>query len=165
MIFDIKMGEKFCRKARFVAGVHMMDNPTKLTHASVVSRDLVGILLNIAAFNGLEILSCDIQNAYLTAECQEKIWTRAGPEFGAESGMIMIFRMPLYGLKSNGAEFRAHLDKTLNDNGLLSTNEDSGVQYQPAVKPNGFEYCEYILCYVDGILCISHDPGIVLGRI
>jgi hypothetical protein len=28
----------------------------------------------------------------------------------------------------------------------------------PAVKPNGFQYWEYILCYVDDILCISHDP-------
>ena len=29
---------------------------------------------------------------------------------------------------------------------------------RPAIKPNGFEYWEYILCYVDDILCISHDP-------
>ena len=42
---------------------------------------------------------------------------------------------------------------------------DPDVWYWPALKPNGFEYYEYILCYVDDILCISHDPGIALVRI
>ena len=37
-------------------------------------------------------MACDIQNAYLTAECREKIWTQAGPEFGSESGLIMIVK-------------------------------------------------------------------------
>ena len=29
---------------------------------------------------------------------------------------------------------------------------------RPAVKPNGFEYYEYLVCYVDDIMSISHDP-------
>ena len=77
----------------------------------------------------------------------------------------MIVRMPLYGLKSSGAEFRAHLDKTLNDIGFLYTKVDPFVWYWPSVKPNGFEYYKYILCHVNDVMCISHDPGIVIGRI
>ncbi|KAI2505828.1 Reverse transcriptase (RNA-dependent DNA polymerase) [Fragilaria crotonensis] len=45
-------------------------------------------------------MACDIQNAYLTADCREKIWTVAGPEFGSEAGTIFIVRKALYGLKS-----------------------------------------------------------------
>ena len=28
----------------------------------------------------------------------------------------------------------------------------------PAVKQGGFVYYEYVLCYADGVLCISDDP-------
>ena len=90
MIFDIKIGENFRRKARLVAGGHTTDAPATLTYSSVVSCDSVRIALTIAAFNKLGVMACDIQNAYLTADCRKKIWTRAGPEFGSESGMIML---------------------------------------------------------------------------
>ena len=29
---------------------------------------------------------------------------------------------------------------------------------RPAVKPGGYQYWEYVLCYVDDIHCISHKP-------
>ena len=29
---------------------------------------------------------------------------------------------------------------------------------RPATKPNGFKYWEYILCYVDDVLVLSHQP-------
>ena len=76
------------------------------TYASVVSRDSVRIALTIAALNGLDILACDIHNAYLLVQCREKIWTVAGPEFGSDIGKIFIIKMDLYGLKSSGAAFR-----------------------------------------------------------
>ena len=115
MIFDIKIGENFRRKACLVAGGHTTDAPATLTYSSVVSRDSVWIALTIAALNGLEVMACNIQNAYLTANCREKIWTRAGPEFGSESGTIKLICKALYGLKSLGAAFRAHLAETLYD--------------------------------------------------
>ena len=39
-----------------------------------------------------------------------------------------------------------------------SSNADPDVWMRPAVKPDGTEYYEYILTYVDDILCISMDP-------
>ena len=71
-IFDIKMGENFRRKARLVANGNKTETPASLTYSSVVSRDLV--------------LACDIQNAYSTADCREKIYFIAGPEFGSKEG-------------------------------------------------------------------------------
>ena len=108
--------------------------------------------------NDLKVLACDIQNAYLTAKCREKIWTRAGPEFGSDQGKIMLVVRALYGLKSRGAAFRALLAETLYDLGYRPTKADPDVHIRPAVKPNGFKYYEYVLCYVDDVLCISHHP-------
>ena len=102
----------------------MTETPTTLTYAYVVSRDSVLIALTIAAQNGLDIFSCEIHNEYLTDECQENIWTRAGPEFGYEAGTIIIVMMALYGLKYSGAAFCAHLANNFNAIGFLSTKAD-----------------------------------------
>ena len=165
IIFDIKMGENFRRKARLVAGGHKTDTPSSITYSSVVSRDSVRIALLIAALNDLNVLSCDIQNAYLTAPCREKICIVAGPEFASEAGNTMIVTRALYGLKSSGAAFRSFLAETLHDIGFKPSLADPDVWMRPAIKSNGFTYWEYILCYVDDLLCIHEDPSIALKQI
>jgi hypothetical protein len=98
LIFDIKMGENFRRKARFVAGGHTTDVPDSIitSYSSVVSRDSVRIALTIAGLNGIQVMACDTQDAYLTADCREKIWTVAGPEFRSEAGTIFQSSARLY---------------------------------------------------------------------
>ena len=81
MIFDIKMDGKFTRKARFVAGGHVTDPPTAITYSSVVSRDSVRLALTIASLNDLDLFACDVESAYLCADCLEKVWCVAGSEF------------------------------------------------------------------------------------
>ena len=152
MIFDVKMSENFRRKARFVAGGHTTETPDVITYSSVVSRDSVRLCFLLAALNDIDIQSCDIQNAYLTAECREKIYTKAGPEFGDEKGEYMIIKRALYGLKSSGAAFRALLSETLWDSGFRPTKGDPDVYIRPAAKPNGEKYYEMMLTYVDDIL-------------
>jgi hypothetical protein len=107
-------------------------------------------------------MACDIQNAYLTADCREKIWTTGGPEFGSEAGTMFIVKKALYSLKFAGAAFRSLLADTLMDTGYSPTKADPDVWIRPAVKANGFKYYEMVLCYVDGILSISHDPHATL---
>lgn len=158
VIWDIKLGENFRRKARLVAGGHTTKTPAALTYSSVVSRDSVRIALTVAALNDLDILACDIQNAYLTAKCRERIYTEAGPEFGHEEGTIFIVKMALYGLKSSGAAFRAKLAGVLHDLNYRPSKADPDVWLKPAVKPDGFEYYEMVLCYVDDVLAIGHEP-------
>jgi len=115
VIFDIKLGENFRRKARFCADGHKTDAPTSVTYSTVVSRDSVRIILLIAALNELDILSGDIQNAYLTAPNREKVWIRARDECKYVPGMqdlvgkVSIITRALYGLKSAGTSFRAFL--------------------------------------------------------
>ena len=64
IIFDIKI-DGFKRKARMVAGGHMLDAPAVSTYSSVVSRETVRIALTLAALNDLDVKSSDIQTAYL----------------------------------------------------------------------------------------------------
>ena len=162
MIFDVKMGENFRHKARFVTGGHTTKTPMSLTYSSVVSRDSVRIILLTVALNGLQVMACDIQNAYLTANCHEKIWTYAGPEFGSEHGQPMIIKKALYGLKSSGMAFRAHLAETLHDIGFKPTKADPDVWICPVVKLDGSKYYEYIMCYIDNILSVSLDAKSIL---
>ena len=168
MIFDVKMIDSdgpFRRKAQYVAGGHTIETPAALTYAYVASRDLVRIALTLAALNGLDVLAYDIQNAYFIEQCREKIWTVAGPEFGSDIGNIFIIKMALYGLKSSGAAFCSLLAETLHELNYTPSKADRDVYMRPAVKPNGFEYYEYVLCYVDYILSISHCPDVIMDGI
>ena len=62
MIFDIKLGENFSRKARLLVGEHMTTAPSSIKFLSVLSRESVRIALTISALNDLDILAYDIQN-------------------------------------------------------------------------------------------------------
>ena len=97
MIFDVKLVKNFRRKVRHVVGGYTTETPASLTCASVASRDSVYIEFILTALNGLDKKVCNIQNAYLTAYCREKIYTIAGPEFGSERGLTMVVRKALYG--------------------------------------------------------------------
>jgi hypothetical protein len=78
IVFNIKMD--FTRKARFCAGGHTTDTPAVMTYSSVVSRDSVQIGFMLAALNGLDVMACDLENAYLNAPCMEKILFKGGLE-------------------------------------------------------------------------------------
>ena len=90
MIFYIKIGKNFRRKDSLVAGGHKKKSLSSITYSSVVLQDSGCICLMILALKNLDIQSVNIENAYLTDPWQEKIWTRAGPEFGKDEGKLFI---------------------------------------------------------------------------
>ena len=49
-----------------------------LPHLLLISRETVGIAFLIAALNGLDACAADIGNAYLNADCKERIWVKVG---------------------------------------------------------------------------------------
>ena len=117
-------------------------------------------------YRSVQICVADVTNAYINADNREKIWTIAGPEFGAtEQGSVMIIRKALYGLKSSGAAWRALFASTLVDQGYKSTKADPDVWIRAQVKPNGFLYYEMVLVYVDDIMVLSHDPKSTMDAI
>ena len=65
MVFDVKMSLE--RKARLVADGHKVEEqPKEYTFSTVVTRESVRLFFLLAALNDLDILSADIQNAYLS---------------------------------------------------------------------------------------------------
>ena len=157
LIWDIKM-EDFRRKARYVAQGNLTEAPKTMTYASVVSRESVRIALTLAALNDLEVKSADIQNAYLTAPCREKICIRVGDEFGEDSGRLAIIVRALYGLISSGAAFRDHLADCMRTLEYKSCLADRDLWYKPMTRPeDGHKYYAYILLYSDDVLCIHHE--------
>ena len=92
MIFSVKMGKSFRRKAQFVVDGHTTKTLVEMTYSSVVSRDSVRIPLTIEALNDLDMLACDIQNDYLTADFREQVWVVSRPEFGSEAGKKILVR-------------------------------------------------------------------------
>jgi len=166
MIFDVKM-EDFRRKARLVAGGHKTEAPTTITYTSVVSRETIRIALLMAALNDLDVKVGDVLNAYITAPITEKVWTVLGPEFGIDTGKTAVIVRALYGLKSAGAAFRVHLASFMRQMGYTSCKADPDLLwYKAETRPtDNFRYYAYILCYVDDILCMHHDPMTILDRI
>lgn len=103
------------RKARFFAGDHMTTPQIIMTCTSVVSResDLIHVLL--AALNKMDMLTCDIDNAYLNVYTTGKIYYRVGPEWSpALEGTLCVIIRALYGLKINANAWRQALCHTLN---------------------------------------------------
>ena len=137
IVVDVKMD--FTQKAQFVAGGHTTEAPALLTYSSIFLRDSVCLAFLIAALNGIDIMSCDLENAYLNAKCCKKIWFEAGTKCGEDKGKVCIVERALYGLKSMGAAFRAVLAQVLSDLGYESSRADPDVWLQKAMHDNGFE--------------------------
>ena len=164
MIFDVKM-ENFQFKARLVANGNETGAPASLTYASVVTRESVRIALTIAALNDLEVKTSDIENAYLTAPTEEKLYTILGSEFGEDKGKIGVIKRALYGTKSAGASFRNHLADCMLHLGYESCKADPDVWLKRFTKPDGTPYYGYMLLYVDDALCVNHDAEKELYRL
>ncbi len=96
----------------------------------------------------------------------EKVWTVFRPEFCIDAGKSAIIVRALYGLKSAGAVFCMHLASFMHQMGYTSCKTDPDLWYKAETRPaDNFRYYAYILCYVDDILCVHHDPMSVLNLI
>jgi hypothetical protein len=165
LVFDIKLGENFRRKSRFCADGHKTKPSASVTYSTVVARDSVRLILLIAALNGLNVLGSDVQNAFLTAPNKEKCWIRAGPEFGDNKGKCYIVARALYGLKSAGASFRSFMAQQLDDMDFKPCPADPDVWMRSAKKPDGEDYYEYVMTYVDDLIAVSHNPMGIMKEI
>ena len=77
MIFDVKQ-EDLRRKARLVAGGHVVQSSMWESYASVVQQRTIRILETIALNEGLSFVTGDIGNAFVQADTNEKIYKIAG---------------------------------------------------------------------------------------
>ena len=61
-----------------------MPKSEECCHTGVVSHDNVQIDFTYTALNVIYIMAAGTQNAYLSAPCSNKYWTRCVPEFGSD---------------------------------------------------------------------------------
>ena len=159
MIFDVKIGD-LTKKARYIANGNETDPLKDLTFSTVVSRDTVRLFFLMAALHDTDILSADIQNAYLSAPVKEKLYTIAGKElFGPknEGRPVMIVRVP-YGLRSSGKLFWDYLASNPREMGYESTKADPDLWMMPDTKTDGTEYYRYVICNVDDVAVTMEEP-------
>ena len=88
MVYEVKQDGH--RKARLVTGGHLVDPCSISTRSTVVKGVSVRLLDVIAHRDNLKMLCGDVSNAFITAPCLEKVYSRAGPEFGDRHNSIMV---------------------------------------------------------------------------
>ena len=93
----------------------MTHMPDTITYSSVVAREIV----TMVALHDLEVKTAEVLKAFVMASNHEKIWTILGPEFEDDAGKSVIIVGVLYGLKSVGALFRAHLAQCIRNWGII----------------------------------------------
>ena len=83
------------------------------------------VLMTISAANNLKFMVGDISNAYIHADTEEKVYTRAGAEFEAvgmmPEGTLLELVKALYVLITSGNRWHTHLSKTLREMGFKPT--------------------------------------------
>jgi hypothetical protein len=115
----------------------------------------------LVSLHQVELMACDVSNAYLNAPCQECIWFVGGIEFGENAGKVVIVRSTLYGLKTSGAAWRRMLADTVESPSGLAfkhTAADPDVYIRPAVNKCGYQYYKMVFIYTGDILILSHGP-------
>ena len=96
--------------ARHVFGCwcHLVDPHGISTHSTVVKGVSVCLLDAISHRDNLKVLYGNVGNAFVTAPCLEKVYSRAGPKFGDRQDAFMVLVKVLYGLWSSSHAFRGH---------------------------------------------------------
>jgi hypothetical protein len=91
----------------------------------------------------------------------------AGREFGSRQGQVVrVVRAHLYGLNSSDASLRNMLQESIiNEMEFMPTIANPDVYRRRLMKPDGLEYWELLLVYVDDILIISHEPNVHLNKL
>ena len=74
----------------------------------------------------------------------------------------MVVIRALYRLKSSEASWRTMFADTLLAMDFIHTQADPDVYRRKSRKPDGKEYYEPLLVYVDDVLACSHDPRAIM---
>ena len=121
LVFAVKFDGR--HKARLVADGHLTPEPIENIYSGVDSlRNLRLVILGKLVH--LELWGADIENAYLEAFTDEKLYIVAGPEFQELEGYILIFLKALYGLKSSGKRWAEVIHGILRDMKVLPSKAD-----------------------------------------
>ena len=160
IIFYVKQDLR--RKARLVAGGHLIDTLDHQVCSSTVKGISVRLLHVIAHKAGLKQLVGDVSNAYVNAHTNEKVYAIAGKEFGELEGKIIIIKKALYGLATSGERWHKHFADSLLGLGFKPTRYDRDVWLRKHKSQKSYEY---ICIHVDDFCITSKTPEKVMASI
>ena len=141
-------------KARLVTNGSKTEQPKDDIFLGVIGLESVRLTFLIAQMNGLQVCAADIGNAFLYGQTREKVYIKAGREFGAGiAGQPLIIDKGLYGLRSSSTHFHEHLSCKLRSMKYSPSKADPDLW----IKDCGTHY-EYITRYVDDVLAFGKDP-------
>ena len=161
MIYDIKQ-QDLRHKARLVMGGNVIDSSQHTTYSSTIQNLSVRLLMIISIQNNLDLMAADIGNAFPTAPCAKKIWTKCGAEFGPRRGAVAVVKRALYGLKTASRSFHEFLGDTLRSLGFRSSRADQDLWYRESKDYEGYDY---IASHVDDLLIASKRPQEIMAAI
>ena len=161
IIFDIKQ-EDLRRKARMVAGGHVIDSSMYESYSSVVQMRTIRLLETVAMNEGLQIMTGDIGNAFVHAFTKEKIYSVAGKEFGDREGCKIIIKKALYGLATSARQWNLALGDMIRKLGFVPSRADPDLWIKESPCKSHYEY---IATYVDDIIIVCKDPKIYMKQI
>ena len=160
MVFDVKQDLR--RKARLVAGGHLIDLIETPTYSSTVNSISVQLLHLIAHQHNLKQLCGDVGNAYVNAYTNEKVFAIAGPEFGKYEGCTVIIIKALYGLCSSSERWHSHFADSLRSFGFVPTRFDNDVWIRLHESKTSYEY---VCTHSDDFMITSKNPEAIMAQI
>ena len=158
-VFDVKFDGR--RKARLVCGGNHTEIEKEDVYSGVVGLDTVRLAFQIAQMRGLQVCAADVGTAFLYGKTKEKVYIRAGKEFGANAGKILIISKGLYGLRSSAARFHEHLANEVRKLGFRPSKMDPDL-YIREVKGSHYEM---IAIYVDDLLVFSKNSMAIIEEL
>ena len=111
------------------------------------------LLFLIAQHLGLDIMTCDASNAFVTAPNSEKAWAHAGDEFGDRKGCKVETQRALYGLAGSARAFADFLADTLIRLDFKPSRADPDLW----IKRSKTGY-DMIATHVDDLIIVSKTP-------
>ena len=124
--------------------------------APVARMETIRVLLALAAVFGWEVHHLDVKSAFLNGEISEEIYVKQpeGYEIPRKEHHVYKLRKALYGLKQAPRAWYSKLDKSLLELGLIRSNHEPAVYYNPSNL--------YIGVYVDNFLVAGNSKERIL---
>ena len=152
LVFEVKHDGR--HRARLVADGHLTLVPAESVYSGVVSLRGVRIVTFLAELNKIEMwATTDIGSAYLESYTKEKLYIKAGPEFGELEGHYLIIVRALYGLRTSGVRWHERFADCLMLEGFFPCKAEPDIWMRDA----GDAY-EYVAVYVDDLAFVVKDP-------
>ena len=103
-----------------VAAGHLTEVPVESMYSGVISLQGIRLMIFLAELNQMEAWGTDISSAYLEAFTKEKLFIKAGPEFGDQEGHSLWQRQRSHPRGLSEATWKACYTFTLRRHELVS---------------------------------------------